>query len=89
MKKITLSALVPLLVIFLFPFAAFSQSESVFANPDGSGVGELFLIISLVAVTFIAAIFLEVVRSSFRAFAVVWRIYYNFFNDSVCLHPYP
>ena len=66
MKKITLNAFAVFLIIFLFPNAVFSQSETVFANPDGSGVGKLLLILSLVAVTFIAAIFLFLRTSALR-----------------------
>lgn len=66
MKKSIPGTLVPFLIVFLFPLGVFSQTEPALANPDGSGVGELFLIVSLVAITFVAAIFLYLKTTALR-----------------------
>ncbi|MEO6682536.1 MAG: cbb3-type cytochrome c oxidase subunit I [Ginsengibacter sp.] len=68
MKKFLLISSVVLTTTFLFPASLFSQTESGLAHPDGSGLGELLLIILLIAVTFLAAVLLYIRTASLRKF---------------------
>lgn len=73
MKKLFLNIILPFVILFLLPIMALAQSEPALANPDGSGVGELLLVISLVGLTIVAAIFLSLRTSAIRESIKNWN----------------
>lgn len=57
-------------ILFLFlisPLFILAQPEAALANPDGTGLGELLLGISMIVITLVAAIFLVIKSSSLKS----------------------
>ena len=53
-------------LLFISPLFLLAQPEAALANPDGTGLGELLLGISMIVVTLVAAIFLVIKSSSLK-----------------------
>jgi cytochrome c oxidase cbb3-type subunit 1 len=73
MKKNIFNSLLFLLVPCLLPVITYAQPERVLAYPDGSGVGEILLVIALVGITFVAAIFLSLRTAAIRESIKRWQ----------------
>ena len=73
MKIFILTILFSFIIPLLLPIITFGQTEPALANPDGSGVGELLLVLTLVALTFVAAIFLSLRTAAIRESIKKWN----------------